>query len=267
MSSTLMQTSGKSSSNKQLTVATVCMNAKLDKETNLATFRSYMKKASEKGAKLIVFPEVSLQQNPGWGKTDHKPTNEELKYLRDSAETVPGPSTSILIEAARVHEVYVVYGMTEKGSDDKLYNSSVFLGPGGVIGKYRKRHLWDSETGGNEHLSWQTGLDSGVFNSPIGRVGLMICIEMSYGYGRILIAEGADFLVTVSAFPRFAGHIFDEVSVSNAVENGCWHIVSNQVGVVGHAVDYGHSRIVTPNGEMIADTGAEEGMVTATINY
>jgi predicted amidohydrolase len=50
--------------------------------------------------------------------------------------------------------------MTEKGADGKLYNSSVFLGPNGVIGKYRKRQLWDSNTDGNEHLSWHNGVDS-----------------------------------------------------------------------------------------------------------
>ena len=73
----------------------------------------------------------------------------------------------------------MVFGMTEKSLDGKLYNSSVFLGPDGVIGKYRKKHLWDSETGGNEHLSWLTGTENGVFDSPLGKVGLMICISSS----------------------------------------------------------------------------------------
>jgi len=267
MSTTLIQTSTRVPSKTKLTVATVCMNAKQDKETNLNTFKSYLRKASQKGVKLIVFPEISLQQNPGWGRSEYKPSEEELAYLFESAEKVPGPSITELVEAAKKHDIYIIFGMTEKGSDTRLYNSSVFLGPDGVIGKYRKRRLWDSETGGNEHLSYQIGVDSGVFDSPIGRVGLMICIEMSFGYGRILAEEGADFLVTVSAWPRFAGHIFDEVSVSNAVENGCWHIVSNQVGVVGHAVDYGHSRIVAPNGKVIADTGSEEGLAIGIIEF
>ena len=267
MSLTLIQTSSKSVSSNQLTVATVCMNAKLDKKTNLDAFKSYMRNASENEAKLIVFPEIALQQNPGWGRSDHQPTEDELEYIIDTAESVPGPSTNDLVTAAKKHNIHIVFGMTEKSSDGKLYNTSVFLGPDGIIGKYRKRHLWDSETGGNEHLSWQTGVDSGVFDSPFGRIGLMICIEMSYGYSRILVDEGADFLVTVSAWPNFAGHIFDEVSVSNALENSCWHIVSNQVGIVGHAMDYGHSKIVSPNGKVIADTGTEEGMVIATIDF
>jgi predicted amidohydrolase len=266
MSSTLIQNSRKSTG-KKLTVATVCMNAKLDTKINLDTFKSYIKKASEKKAKLVVFPEIALQQNPGWGRVEHQPSKEELAYLINTAETIPGSSTDELVEYAKKHDIYIVFGMTENGSDGKLYNSSIFLGPNGVIGKYRKRDLWDSETGGNEHLSWEKGSDSGVFDSSIGRVGLMICIEMSFGYGKRLSDEGADFLVTVSAWPNFAGHIYDEVSKSNAVDSGCWHIVSNQVGVVGHAVDYGHSRIVSPGGEIVVDTDAEEGMVFAVIDF
>jgi predicted amidohydrolase len=251
----------------RFTVASVCMNAKLDKETNLDTIKSYMRKASVKGAKLVVFPEISLQQNPGWGRSNHKPTREELAYLTETAETVPGPSVIELVEAARLYDIYVVFGMTENGLDGNLYNTSVFLGPSGIMGKYRKRHLWDSENGGNEHLSWEKGVGSGVFESPLGKVGLMICIEMSFGFGVKLVEEGADFIVTISAWPRSASESFEKVSKSNAVETGCWHIVSNQVGVVGHSVDYGHSRIVSPNGEVIVDTGEMEGMVTTTIEY
>lgn len=261
-----MQISRKGTSKTQLTVATVCMNAKLDKETNLK-IKSYMRKTSEQGAKLVAFPEISLQQNSGWGRSEHQPSNEELAYLYGSAETIPGPSINVLIDAAKEHDIFTVFGMTEKGSDGKLYNSSVFLGPDGFIGKYRKRHLWDSDTDGNEHLSWEKGIDSGVFDSTIGKVGLMICIEMSFGFDSLARDEGADFLVTVSAWPGFAGPIFNEVSKSNAVENGCWHIVSNQVGVVGHAVDYGHSRIIAPDGRIVADTGSEEGMVISTIKF
>ena len=220
-----------------------------------------MTEASEKGAQLIIFPEISLQQNPGWGRSSHQPTKEELTYLQETAETIPGKSTKEMTEAARKLNIFVVFGMTEKSLDGKLYNSSVFLGPDGVIGKYRKKHLWDSETGGNEHLSWLTGTENGVFDSPLGKVGLMICIEMWHDMGLKLAEDGADFLVTVSAWPSSGGDIFEDVSIKNALEAGRWHFVSNQVGSVGHAIDYGHSRIVAPSGVVVDDTGGVEGMV------
>jgi apolipoprotein N-acyltransferase len=83
-----------------LKVATVCMNAVPDKQTNLQEFFSYIEKAAAQEAKLIVFPETALQQNPAWG-LNHQPTQEELDYLYQSAETIPGESTERLEKKRR----------------------------------------------------------------------------------------------------------------------------------------------------------------------
>ena len=69
-----------------LTVATVCMSAQADKAANLATFAKYIEAAAERSVNLIVFPEISLQQNPGWGRNSYKPTQEESAYVRKTAE-------------------------------------------------------------------------------------------------------------------------------------------------------------------------------------
>ena len=255
--------------NTRLKVATVCMNAVQDKEANLQTFFRYMEEAAAQGTQLIVFPEVSLQQNPGWGFLSvHKPTQTELKYLRDTAETVPGKSTDSVVDKARELGIYVVFGMTEKESEEgPLYNTSVFVGPDGVIRKYRKNNLWDAENGeGNEHLCWERGRELVVADSPWGMVGLMICIDMAHLLGLQLAVRGADLLVTASAWPGVAGDNYEKFTVQNAVEARRWHVVSNQVGPVGYGEDYGHSRIVQPNGEIVADTGGQEGMVVADID-
>ena len=245
-----------------LVVASVCMNAQTDKAVNLQTFQKYMLEAATAGAHLVVFPEIALQQNPGWGKVSHKPTDEELAYVRETAEPIPGESTQLLIEKAQELGIFVVFGMTELGIDEGLYNTSVFLGPEGVLAAYRKHKLWDTTYGGNEHCSWDAGSVPGmVIDSPIGKVGLMICIEMMYEFGPPLAKAGAELLVTVSAWPESGGGLYDDFTVSNAEKASCWHIVANQVGNVGHAVDYGHSRIIDPTGAIVADTGSEEGMV------
>ena len=245
-----------------LTVAAVCMNAQTDTATNLKRFASYMKEAVANGAHLVVFPEIALQQNPGWGTAEYRPTEEESAYVRNTAEQIPGDSTQWLVQKARELEVYVVFGMTEIGNDGNLYNASVFLGPKGILGVHRKHRLWDKATGGNEHLCWKTGLKPGkVVDSPIGKVGLMICIEMGFWFGPALRKDNAELLVTVSAWPDSAGKIYEQVTKQNASKAGCWHIVANQVGCVGHANDYGHSRIIDPNGNVLADTGSNEGIV------
>ena len=236
--------------NARLKVATVCMNAVLDKEANLQTFFRYIEAAAAQGAQLIVFPEISLQQNPGWGYLSvQKPTHTELKYLQDTAETVPGNSTDKVMAKAGELGIYVVFGMTEKESeDDPLYNTSVFVGPDGVIEHYRKCNLWDAEhSEGNEHLCWKRGTELAVADSPLGKVGLAICIDMAHMLGPKLAARGADLLVTVSAWPQVGGDRYDKFTVQNAVDAQRWHVVSNQVGPVGYGEDYSHSRIARAN--------------------
>jgi predicted amidohydrolase len=74
------------------------------------------------------------------------------------------------------------------------------------------------------------GTKSGaVIDSLIGKIGLMICIEMAFNYGPKLIEDGAELLVTVSAWPAFAGHIYERVTKENAAKSSCWHIVANQI--------------------------------------
>jgi predicted amidohydrolase len=246
--------------------ATVCMNAKNDKLANLEIFNQYIETAVKKNVNLIVFPEVSLQQNPGWGTISHSPTQEELAYVKDTAESIPGETTNWLTQKASVLGIYIIFGMTELGEDGNIYNSSVFLGPEGVIGKYRKHTLWDAETKGNEHCFYRKGNIQGVvIDSPLGKLGLMICIEMAYEYGPPLVKAGADLLVTVSAWPGFAGDIYERVTLENAAKSSCWHIVANQTGQVGQATDYGHSRIIDGNGNIVCDTGPDEGMVISMI--
>ena len=253
--------------NSRLKVATVCMNAALDREVNLQTFFRYMEEAAAQGAQLIVFPEVSLQQNPSWGYLSvHEPTRAELRYVQDTAETVPGNSTDRIAVRARELGIHVVFGMTEASEKGLPYNTSVFLGPKGLLWKYRKTNLWDAEHGGgNEHLSWKRATELVVADSPWGKVGLAICIDMAHMLGPRLAAKGADLLVTVSAWPRQAGDSYERFTVDNATEARRWHVVSNQVGLVGHGEDYGHSRIVHPDGEIVADTGGREGIAVAEI--
>jgi len=244
-----------------LTVAAVCMNAKTDTAANIETFTSYISEASEKGAKLIVFPEIALQQNPAWGPSSYQPSDEELRYVRETAETIPGPSTEAIVRIARQYDIAVVFGMTENGLDGHLYNASVFLGPNGIFGNYRKRNLADSSVGMNEHLFYKPGSESGLIESPLGRVGLLVCADMLTQFGPDLAVEGADLLVTVAAWPSAGSGAYVNHTTRNAAQASRWNIVANQVSMVGHAEDYGHSRVIDPSGLVVADTGAQEGMV------
>lgn len=248
---------------KWLTVAAVTMTAQTNVAANLQTFYSYMERAASNGVDLVVFPEIALQQCPPWGPASHIPTAQEMAYVQQTAEMIPGQSTSNLVAKANELNLFVVFGMTEKDAADLLYDTSVLLGPDGVIGKHRKRYLWDSSFGGNEHLIWHTGQVWDVVESPLGKVGLMICIEMGWYPGPVLANQGADLLVTSSGWPAFGGDGggWDTYTTGNASQANRWHVVSNQVGAAGYLNDYGHSRVVDPKGTIVCDTGAIEGLV------
>jgi len=247
-----------------LTVATVCLRAECDVAANRETFLRYLDAAKAQGAHLVVFPEVALQQNPGWGYLSHVPTDDEKAYVARTAEPIPGESTHWLQAHCAARGLFMIFGMTERGDDGTLYNTSVFLGPEGVVAHYRKHKLWDTETGGNEHCFWAYGTEPGlVVESPLGPVGMMICVEMAHKLGPALGVAGARLIVTVSAWTGDHGAIFEEYARQNAVESGCWHVVANQGGTVGQTWDYGHSRIIAPDGTLIASTDGTEGMVVA----
>jgi predicted amidohydrolase len=246
---------------KWLTVAAVTMTAQTNTAANLQTFFSYMEQSASNGVDLVVFPEIALQQCPAWGPPSHIPTAQEMAYVRQTAETIPGQSTSNVVVKAKELNLFVVFGMTEKDVAGLLYNTSVVLGPDGVLGKHRKRYLWEPSYGGNEELIWRRGPVWDVVESPLGKVGLMICIEMAYIPGPVLKNQGADLLVTCSAWPADIPDVWDSATKSNASQAKRWHVVSNQIGGVGHVSDYGHSRVVDPQGRIVCDTGAGEGLV------
>lgn len=114
-------------------------------------------------ADLIVLPELF---NTGYQFT----SKEEAEEF--SEEIPSGYTTKILEELAVRKKIYIVAGVAEN-SDEKLYNSAIFLGPDGFIGVYRKTHLFYKEK------LWFSPGDTGfkVWQTPVGNIGIMICFD------------------------------------------------------------------------------------------
>ncbi|MCK4863638.1 MAG: carbon-nitrogen hydrolase family protein, partial [Dehalococcoidales bacterium] len=112
-------------------IAAVQTNPKLmNPEKNLESVISAIKEATAKQASLIVLPECCLT---GYVFDSRE---EALPF----AETIPGPTTENLISLCSELKVYVILGLLEKDGD-KLFNAAAFVGPDGLVGKYRKNHL------------------------------------------------------------------------------------------------------------------------------
>jgi predicted amidohydrolase len=247
-----------------VTVAVAAMQVAHDRSRNLEKYRAFVKEAAASDARLLVLPEGSLQ---GFiFRTDGRIAPDEAAYHQNNAEPVPGQSTDIITEWAREANLYVVFGMFER-AEANIYNTAVLLGPEGVIGAYRKVHQ------PTEELPYYTPGDAWhSYPTSIGHLGLMICYDQCFPEAaRELALCGAEVLVIPNAWASISQssqNRYDLYARARAAENRCWVIQSNQVGKSGEMDYIGSSRVIDPNGRVIASTepGAE-GLAVARITY
>jgi len=252
-------------------IATVCMNVVYDKKKNLEKYLSYIDEAASKGASLVVFPEQSLQ---GYLPSLTNFSLEALDYQYTNAEVVPdGECVSAIVEKAIEKNIHVVFGMTERDGEryDVLYNTAVLVGPEGYIGRYRKVHQPLDEL----HV-YHPGDSFPVFETQIGRIGMLICYDKAFPESaRELALGGADILVMPTAWPLSSTEdvendptlalykLYDQV---RALENQVYFVSSNQYGRCGE-IDYcAHSTITAPDGTVLATTGYAEGVAVCEVD-
>jgi predicted amidohydrolase len=148
------------------------------------------------------------------------------------------------------------------------------VGPDGYIGKFRKVHQPLDEL----HIYWP-GNEWPVFETELGRIGLLICYDKQFPEAaRELALRGAHLLVmpTAWALTRVGGepnpqedyqrYLYDLFDYTRAAENQLWFISSNQYGIAGDHDYLGCSRIVAPTGRPVTELSYEEGMVSAEVD-
>ena len=183
------------------------------------------------------------------------------------AETVPGPSTEPFLEfAARTGSVVVV-GLLEESSDpERPYNTAAMLGPEGVIGCYRKTHLWDlgpEKEPYRECKLFTPGQELSPYSVAGWSVGVMICADGVFPETpRTLALKGADLLL----YPNSRGRVGCEAEAASRA-NLIPVVVCNPIGFNGVDQCQGTSRVVGPRGELLASIqGQQEGWVVAELN-
>ncbi len=255
-----------------ITVACITLPAFYDKARNLTQLLAWMEKAADAGADLVVFPEQILQ---GYLPDTLNWNRDAVAWQLAQAEVIPdGDSVQALLQQARHAGLHVVFGMTERHPvhGEVLFNSAVLAGPEGLIGVYRKVH----QPGDEKHV-YYPGNDFPVFNTPLGRIGMLICYDKVFPEStRELALKGADIMIMPTAWgyggdfrAGNADPMVDRYTLFGrvrALENQCWMLESNLCGRHGNLHYHGHSRIINPMGTIVADTGEQEGMALATMN-
>lgn len=249
--------------------ALIQMNLCDSRDENVAKSAELVREAGGQGAQIICLPELATTQY-----FCHE-MNRDFMAL---AEPVTGPSVKAIGAAAREADAYVVLPFYERGDDEQLYNSAVFLDRSGeVAGLYRKNVIpimkFTGVEGVEKYYFRPGNLGYPVFETDLGiTVGITICYERHFPEGpRSLALAGADVIFVPTATP--AGRELWEVELrAMAIANLLWVGGVNRVGRDrGSAVSdmdfYGGSLFSAPNGEVVsrAESGDDE-IVYADIN-
>src|SRR5215216_6333911 len=227
-----------------------------DRDHNLERSLRFIRRAAAEGTDLVVLPELA---NSG---CDLGSRDQALELAEESPS---GPTVRAWREEAEGSDVCVVGGLLER-KGDTLYNSAVLLGPG-MLGRYRKTHLWDKEK-----LLYEPGRELPVFDTILGRIGILICYDAWFPEAaRTLALKGAQLLCVPSNAPddwvpeeqRRGGLTMLNVhAIAHANANRLFVAISNRVGD-GYL---GHSCVVEPTGGVLALGGpTEEGLVLADV--
>lgn len=208
-------------------------------QRNLADALSLIADLAERGADLIVLPELwPCGYDPATVAGD----------ARAAAEPVDGPRGRALAAAARSHRVWLFAGTVPERDAGRIYNTALCYRPDGVlVGTHRKVHLY---TPLGEHEVFANGERATVVKvDSIGAVGVSTCFDGDHpAYARSLHDAGARVVIAPCAYETATESWWDILYPANALANGQWWIMANQCG--GDLL--GKSRIIAPDGTIVA---------------
>jgi predicted amidohydrolase len=222
------------------------------KTANIARLLMLVETAARNGARLIVLPEMATT-GYCWYSRDE---------IRPYVEPIPGPTTDAFAKLAERYDCYIVIGMPEVAPHSGIfYNSAALVGPTGLVGVYRKTHSYASE------LTWAKDGDLGlpVWNTPLGRLGILICMDAGYFEpARLLALAGAEVL----CFPT---NWLNDKSPgaawrARAFENGCYLIGANRYGLERGVQFSGGSCVLNPDGTVQAMQDTGDGVVYGEVS-
>ncbi len=244
------------------TVGLVQMGMSPDLATNRERAVALADQAAAQGARLICLPELFCSQYF---------CQREAAELFDLAESIPGPSTEALARVARSRRVWIVVPLFERRAPGLYHNSAVLLdAEGQVAGLYRKMHIPDDPSYYEKYYFTPGDLGFRAFDTPMGRVGVLICWDQWYPEGaRLTALRGAEILF----YPTAIGWHPHEKQVygpsqhdawctiqrSHAIANGVYVAAINRIGheqpVPGNAgIEFwGQSFLADPFGQVLAE--------------
>lgn len=247
---------------QNINVAICQMKVDKDKEKNLKKAEEMIAEAAAKKAELVILPEIF-----------NAPYQTDI--LPQYAESYPGPTTLFLKKQAEKHRIYLVGGsIPEKDSQGRIYNTSfTFDDKGKLKGMYRKTHLFDVDIPGKitfkESDIFAPGNDLNIIPHPKIDFAVMICYDCRFPeWAKLAALKGAKMLIIPAAFSLKTGEAhFELLMRCRAVDNQVYVVAASPARNPAASFQvWGHSMIVNPWGEIVAEGGSEEEVIFASLD-
>jgi len=259
-----------SNTNRKVPVALIQMACSPQPEKNLQHALDRIAVAARQGAKLICLQELF--------RSLYFCQKEDYECF-DLAESIPGPTTRLLSQAAKKHKITLVSSLFEKRTGGLYHNTAVVFGPDGkTLGIYRKMHIPD-DPGFSEKFYFAPG-DTGFqpIDTPVGRLGVLVCWDQWYPEAaRLMALRGAEILIYPTAIGlartekrelhRAQCGAWQTIQRSHAIANGVYVLSINRIGREDNLDFWGTSFVSDPFGRVLAQASSDRPeIVRATLD-
>jgi deaminated glutathione amidase len=249
---------------KPFRVGLVQMRSGRSPAANLAVAATLIREAKAGGADYVQTPEMSNIME-----------SDRARFLASMMPEDADPMLAGAQELARSCGLFIHLGsLAVKASADKAANRSFLIDPRGeIIARYDKIHMFDVDLASGESYResrhYRPGELAVLVDLPWGRLGSTICYDLRFpALYRALAEGGAAFLSIPSAFTKQTGQAHWHVLLrARAIENGCFVLAAAQGGMHENGREtYGHSLVVDPWGQVLAEAGTEPGVIFADLD-
>ncbi len=246
------------------TAACVQLASDIEPEANVTAAAEAIRRARDAGADFVLTPETTdmleMRRRDAFAKArgeDEHPGLEKLRGL-----------------AAELGCWLLIGSLVIRLSAERLANRSFLIDPAGrIAARYDKIHMFDVEVPDGqsyrESKSYRAGATAVLADLPWGRLGMTVCYDLRFPHlYRALAQAGAEVLTVPSAFTRLTGRAHWHVLLrARAIETGAFVLAPAQCGETSQGRQtYGHSLIVAPWGEVLAEAGEAPEVILAEID-
>ena len=250
-----------------LAVAVVQLVSKVSVKDNLSEAALQIQRAARQGAKLVMLPEsFAVFGDP-----------QMVSYGAEAS--IPKSGLRLwLSQQAQANKVWLIGGTIpcQQGINDfKKVRSACFVYncEGAEVARYDKIHMFDVDIADShgsyrESDTFEAGDELVVIDTPVGKVGLTICYDLRFAEIHAKLVDlGAQIIVNGAAFTKTTGQAHWHILLrARAIETQCYILAASHGGQHNHRQTYGHSMIIDPWGEILAELDEGPGVALARIN-